>query len=378
MKKYIIACLFLLLNSHVFAYSTTNVLKSKEELRTSGFSQIIEAVNMADSDSDQNITFLGVVKQSACSNGECIKEDYAWDWTEWVLTDADRCEYTRTIRCMDSESRETVDDSLCVSSRPADNLIQCTASDSGDPVTDGFKWVSGPVGLCHFNSQSNLVKCSSSVCVNTLTGKTEPDTACGESGKPEDVCVPCSTEDVSYSWKVDEWGYPEDGFCKRTVACITDSGDIVSDTYCDSEEKPDTEQVCETSGSFSWEESLHTCEPVAGKPGLYSYANYVCQDSDTGITVMDSSCISESDKPNVVYIECDLAYPPEVSADWATSSFGECVKSTKKQSRAVYCINTLTGERVGEYNCNSKNKPHETISCESGEILSCDFEWWPY
>ncbi len=220
-----------------------------------------------------------------CLNGQCVEpRDYQWDvsgWSECGGFSGGTCDETgtrsRTVRCIDIATGQSVSTSLCQGTLPVSNEVCLRDTDGQDCGAGGicsnetcltdidYVWITDLLGPCEYAGECAEYgdREHRTKCVDRVTRVQVPDSFCIGNrpddrvickrheivGAPcpsgggiclNDVCVP-DDENATYVWRAQAWSSCRDfvGECgetgsqTRVVDCVNEeTGASVSPSFC--------------------------------------------------------------------------------------------------------------------------------------------------
>ncbi|XP_041047780.1 A disintegrin and metalloproteinase with thrombospondin motifs 9-like isoform X1 [Carcharodon carcharias] len=339
----------------------------------------------------------------ACQQQECA----AWQVGPWG-----QCTATcgtgyqmRAVRCIAGSYGTIVNDNECnAATRPTDTedceLASCPDMHPGrrderipNHMTYGTEWRFGSwtpcSATCGKGTKERYVSC------RDLQGGVADESACSHLSKPpsreECIVIPCGR------WKTHEWTQCSvtcgQGKATRHVSCMNYKNQIVSESECDLDDQPLTEQECAmpscTPRRHGYDRSgqndhlfprtkilpTHGDSDRTQRPGGSQWRTgpwgacsstcaggfqrrvVVCQDEDG----YDTNNCAEQAKP-VEMRSCESGPCPQ----WIYGNWGECTQLCGGGARTRLVICQLqNGQRLSDQNCEILDKPPDREQCNT-------------
>ncbi|XP_039287306.1 LOW QUALITY PROTEIN: A disintegrin and metalloproteinase with thrombospondin motifs 9 [Nilaparvata lugens] len=297
----------------------------------------------------------------------------------WVMAEWSSCSAscgqgveTRVVRCMD-DGRET-DDSACSSNKPSVKRMcshHCAIQHSPS------KWRTGSWSECS-------VVCGGGFASRQVVCMRDNDILadnCDER-KPVDK-VPCNLHAcVGAEWKFGPWSKCNQtcggGYQHRQVQCRSlKRGTKMADKACPAHLRPANKQPCNTAACnrqllYKWKAlPWGPCSRTCGR-GEHS-RRVECVSVSTQLAVDESHCDASGHKKPKWLRTCKLG---PCFVEWKAGEWSQCSHPCGKkgrQTRRLYCINTVDKRNVARRHCNRFQKPKRKRKCpeKSCGYLTC-------
>lgn len=270
----------------------------------------------------------------------------------WLVSGWDECdvicgkgEQRRNVSC-EWEKRngntEIIDDAFCRNESVKPDTVQaCQLEDC--VYTWAVSTWSSCTAECGEGEQQRNVHCE------WLKRDTErevvSDSYCDEDSKPDSI-QSCNLEDCVYAWTVTDWEscivtVCGDGQQERSITCewVKNDGErmVVSDGFCSSDIKPNSHQACYVDCVYSWTATAwDTCSKACGVGEQRRNVQCVWEKGNREREVVSDSYCNGGIKPDSV----QSCYLEDCVYNWTVTDWGSCNVSwcgDGQQKRKVSC-----------------------------------------
>lgn len=298
-----------------------------------------------------------------CLKGDCLPRWVAFEWGICTTQCGEGVQYRR-IECW--QVKEDGSDSKVENSAMCSHLPKPANSRNCNPRPCYVHWKRSDWGTC--STKCNLGVQQRTVLCNDIDNQPVNEAYCEDLERPSSS-RPCNEGPCYYSWHTSEWSECSNmcgsGNRHRLIHCSTQHNDKVSESLCDENDTPDTNQSCvKTKGcNATWVPlPWQPCEGSCGNSQQSRSIQCIALVDDKEVELPDNC--NETSKPDIVRTCTDQCIPK-----WTEGQWGECSVTCGYgyRQRTVSCMQG----GIPSNECDENEKPSVTTTCKKQDCPGC-------